>query len=93
MASTPEIVSALKDVTVAGAAALTAWAAVIGLSKWRRELKGTTEFDLAFDLAEATYRLPDELRACRSPLVSGSEFPAGSNMVASSQDAEVWVSG
>jgi hypothetical protein len=91
MATTPEIVSALKDVTVACAAALTAWAAVIGLSKWRRELKGKTEFDLAFDLAKVTYGLRDELRACRSPLVSGSEFPPGSDMLASSQDPQVWV--
>jgi hypothetical protein len=78
-------------VTIAGAAALTAWAAVIGLSKWRRELKGKTEFDFGFDLAKATYRLRDELKGLPLTLVSGSEFPAGSDMLASSQDPQVWV--
>jgi len=70
-----EIAATVKDALVAIAAAITAIVAVIGLSNWNRELRGKAAFDVARSLARAMYKLRDEIRDCRSPFISGSEFP------------------
>ena len=75
--STPEIITAAKDVILGVAAATTAIAAVIGLKSWSRELKGKAEFEVARNLIRATYKVRDELQNCRSPFVSAYEFPEG----------------
>lgn len=72
-----EIVTMVKDALVAVAAATTAIVAVMGLSSWNRELRGKAAFDVARSLARATYKLRDELRDCRSPFISGGEYPEG----------------
>jgi hypothetical protein len=69
-------IAAIKDVLLGGAAVTTAIVAVIGLSKWRKELEGKTGFDAARGLIKATYRLRDQLQICRSPFYSAHEFPA-----------------
>jgi len=74
--TTPEIITAVKDVVLAIAAAVTAIIAILGLKSWYRELRGRAEFDAARGLARATYRLRDELAACRSPFIRASEFPS-----------------
>lgn len=66
----------LKDLALAGAAVVTAWVAVLGLRKWREELRGKTDFEVARALARATYKVRDDLAACRMPLIRSSEFPA-----------------
>lgn len=70
-----EIATLIKDATVAGAAAVTATVAVIGLTNWNRELRGKATFDVARALAKSTYKLRDEVRNCRSPFLAASEFP------------------
>lgn len=70
---------ALKDLALAAAALVTAWVAVQGLQKWREELRGKTDFEVARALARATYKVRDELPACRAPLIRSSEFPADYN--------------
>jgi hypothetical protein len=72
----PEILSMVKDVFLACAAAVTATVALLGLKSWSRELRGKAEFDVARSLIRSTYRLRDEIQSSRSPLVSGHEFPA-----------------
>ncbi len=72
-----DLVAIVKDVAVAVAAAITATAAVIGLSSWNRELKGKATFKVARALARATYKLRDGIKACRAPFLAASEFPAG----------------
>jgi hypothetical protein len=72
-----EIVTLIKDAAVAGAAAVTATVAVIGLTNWNRELRGKATFDVARALAKSTYKLRDEVRNCRSPFLAASEFPEG----------------
>lgn len=71
-----EWITAVKDVLLGVAAVTTAVVAVIGLSKWRKELEGKTEFDAARGLMKATYKLRDQLQICRSPFYSAHEFPA-----------------
>lgn len=70
-----EVSSALSDVSVGIAAAVTAFVAFQGLKSWQRELKGKAEFEAARNLVRSTYKLRDELRNCRSPFVSAGEFP------------------
>lgn len=72
-----EVVTLIKDAVVALAAAVTGTVAVIGLSNWNRELRGKATFEVARALAKATYKLRDEIRNCRTPFLSASEFPEG----------------
>lgn len=72
-----EILTLSKDAVIALAAAVTGTVAVVGLSNWNRELRGKASFEVARSLARATYKLRDELRHSRSPLLSASEFPEG----------------
>lgn len=71
----PEIITAIKDIFLAVAGVITAIVAVRGLNRWRLELEGKTEFEAARNLIRATYRLRDEIKRCREPFISGSEFP------------------
>lgn len=73
--TTPEIITATKDVILALAGGVTACVAVIGLTTWSRQLHGTTKFEVARGLAKATYKLRDEIRSYRSPIIRAGEFP------------------
>lgn len=73
----PEIITVVKDVLLGLAAATTAVVAVLGLRKWRQELEGKAQFEVARNLIRATYRLRDEIRTCRNPFYSAHEFPEG----------------
>lgn len=68
-------VSIVKDVSLAIAACITAWVAHTGLKKWREELQGKANFDVARELAKSTYILRDAISLCRSGLVLRHEFP------------------
>lgn len=71
-----ELVAVVSDSVIALAAIATATAAIIGLNSWRRQLRGTADFDTAKSLLKATYKVRDAIQAFRSPFVSGGEFPA-----------------
>lgn len=73
----PSLFGVLKDFALGGAAVVTSWVAVQGLQKWRDELRGKTNFEVARGLARATYKVRDELAACRTPLIRSAEYPAG----------------
>lgn len=73
--TTPEIVSAIKDVLVGSAAAITGTVAIFGYNSWRRELTGKAQFEIGRELLKATYRLRDKIKQCRSPFISAAEFP------------------
>ena len=80
MICTPsEIVTILKDVTLATAAGVTAGVALRGLTTWRRQLTGQADFEAARTLARATYVLRNAIGYCRSPLILDSEYPSGYN--------------
>lgn len=90
----PLTITAIKDVLLGAAAVTTASVAVVGLKRWRHELRGKAEFEAARALARATYKLRDELAACRSPFVHAYEFPplysSSANRTAQ-QEAEGWA--
>ncbi|MEQ1486150.1 hypothetical protein [Methyloglobulus sp.] len=92
--TTPEIITAIKDVFLGIAAATTAIVAVLGLKNWSRELKGKTEFEVARNLIRTTYKLRDEIQNCRSPFISAYEFPkeykGGSRETSSEDEAQAW---
>lgn len=71
-----QVITAIKDIVLAVAGGVTAFVAVSGIKKWRQELEGKASFDVARALAKATYRLRDQLHSCRSPLITGDEFPS-----------------
>jgi hypothetical protein len=89
----PEIIAAIKDVLVALAAAITAIVAIVGLTSWRRELKGKAEFEVARNLIRATYALRDAVQDSRAPFVSGGEFPSGYGHANPSSDDEAQAFG
>lgn len=84
--SAPEIIVVAKDIFVALAAAVTASVAIIGLTNWNRELRGKAAFEVARGLAKATYKLREEIRSCRTPLIRSNEFPNGYSIPASHKD-------
>jgi hypothetical protein len=62
------VISAGKDLVLAGAAIATVWIAARGLRTWRAELRGKTDFEAARGLVHATFKLHDEISSSRSPL-------------------------
>ena len=73
--SATEVFSIIKDICLAGAAATTAYVAYTGLEKWRKELRGKANFEVARELIKSLYKLRDELSYCRSPFIVAMEFP------------------
>lgn len=72
-----EIFSIIKDISLAGAACVTAYVAFTGLGKWQKELSGKANFDVARELAKSIYALRDQISYCRSPFTASHEFPEG----------------
>jgi hypothetical protein len=88
------ITSAAKDIALAGAAIVTATVAYRGLRKWREELRGKVDFEVARSLARATYKLRDELRVARTPFVRATEFPPsypGPQKATAQEEAQAWA--
>lgn len=55
---------------------------VVGLSTWRKQLLGTSKYQVAKDILTATYRLQDAMQAVRSPMVylKREEVEAGNQL-------------
>jgi len=70
-----DVVPVMKDVILAGAAIVGACVAIRGLSTWNRQLKGSTEYDLARRLLKLIYRLRDAINQVRSSLMWAYEMP------------------
>ncbi len=70
-----EFLGIFKDIALAGAAVITACVALAGLERWKRELRGKTNFEVARLVIKATYHLRNQLGYCRSPFISAQEFP------------------
>jgi len=69
-----KIAGPIKDVILGIAAAITTWVAVRGLNKWHSEMAGRHQYDSARSLVRATYKLRDDIHACRSPFFRSHEF-------------------
>lgn len=89
-----ETASVAKDIIVAGAAIVTSIAALLGIERWRIELRGKANYDTAREFARAMYRLRNEIKAFRSPLYWAQEFPPDETRAFGARDpareAEAW---
>jgi hypothetical protein len=85
--------SFISDFTVAVAAIVTATAAWKGLSSWKLEQAGKVHFEVARQLARATYRLRNAMNDARAVFTSAAEFPEGYNSVnrTDREEAEAWA--
>jgi hypothetical protein len=68
--SSCQAIAVFKDVVLAVAAFVGMLVAVIGLSTWNRQLKGSVEYELTRRLLKHTYRLREAIREVRYPLMS-----------------------
>ena len=71
----------MGDLVEVGSAIVTSIAAVVGVwvawrgvSAWRSELRGRTEYDLARRILVGVYRVREGVRSVRSPLMSSAEY-------------------
>lgn len=64
-----------KDAMLGTAAAATATCAYLGLSAWRNELKGKSEYELAKKVLKAVYRVRDAFKTVRNPIIFKYEYP------------------
>jgi len=69
-----DIVSIARDIIVALAAIVTGCVAVYGINSWRRETTGKAKFEAAKALLVAGYKVRNEIRSARSPLIVAGEF-------------------
>jgi hypothetical protein len=72
-----KVIGAVKDLVLAGAAVVTARAALKGISKWRAEEQGKADFDLARRALGAIFRFQTSFQRARSAFTDASEFPEG----------------
>ena len=70
-----DVISAISDVIVALSAAVAAIFAYVGLSTWRKQLKGGAEYQLAKDVLKAVYRVREAFKAVRNPAIFEYEYP------------------
>ena len=66
--------SVVKDLTLSAAAIVTACVAVPGLRTWRRQLKGTTEYQVAHRVLKAIALVQDAIADCRAPVTISEEW-------------------
>lgn len=73
--SVPEIFGALKDIVVTAASGTGIYVAFKGLSTWKRQIKGQSEYALAKETLINVYKLRDEIINVRHPLLTMKERP------------------
>lgn len=83
----------IKDIIVSIAATVTAAAAAVGVTQWRKELRGRAKFDASRNLLRSAYRLRDSIAGCRAPFVRAGEFPPGYTGIKATpdEDANAWA--
>ena len=80
--------SNVVQVVLTVSAAIGAVAAWRGVSTWRRELKGRTEYDLARRVLTGVYRVRDAIGHVRSPMMLSSEYLDRPGRKADAQQAD-----
>jgi hypothetical protein len=71
----PELFGVLKDLVVMTASATGMYVAIKGLSTWKRQIKGQSEYSLAKETLINVYKLRDEIIHVRNPFMSVQELP------------------
>lgn len=68
-------ISTAKDILLGLSAAAAALFAYLGLSAWKRELKGKSEYQLAKDVLKSVYRVREAFKHARNPAIYQYEYP------------------
>lgn len=68
------LASFIKDGVTIAAAIVAIYVAIAGLSAWRKQLAGTTEYEAARRLLKATYTLREAINTVRSPFMGAGEI-------------------
>ena len=71
-----EIISLAKDLILSGAAITGAVVAIKGLSTWRRQLQGQSEYDLSRRILVSLFQYRDALNSVRNPFMWNNEMPS-----------------
>lgn len=71
----PEYITAIKDVILGLSVISAAIFAYLGLTTWRKELKGKSEYQLAKEVLKSTYKVRDAFMHVRSPAIYQYEYP------------------
>lgn len=69
-----ETVQMLKDAATGTAALVAAYVGLKGLDAWKRQLRGTSNHELARQLLKLTYQARDKIQRIRAPMKFGAEF-------------------
>jgi hypothetical protein len=69
----PTTIQVAKDLSLIGLGVSGAIVAWIGLTAWKRRLKGTDRYKLALKAIRAIYEVRDQVRSCKSRLWSSVE--------------------
>ena len=72
----PDSLSTIRDLVVITSTIVGALVAIIGVSAWKRQLRGKEGFEVARRLIRATYAFAESLEKARSPTLLG-EYVAG----------------
>ena len=72
--------SLIKDVLVSIAAMIASIVAIYGLSTWKRQLRGETEYELARRILRLCYKYRDAVKRVRDPWMMGSELVLPQNI-------------
>lgn len=70
-----ELVTLIKDLILSGAAIAGAVIAIKGLSTWKRQLKGQSEYELSRRLLVTLFKYRDAIAGVRHPAMWGYEMP------------------
>ena len=65
----------IKDLVLIGSAVVGIYVAIRGLNTWNRQLRGTSEYDLARRILRGVYRHRDALKNVRNPAIWVNEQP------------------
>jgi hypothetical protein len=84
--SVSNFIQLLSDISVGVAAAVGAYVAYQGLSAWKTQLKGHTEYDLSRRLLITLYKYRDAIESVRNPVMWGHETPEPSESESSKMD-------
>ncbi|MFQ2156064.1 hypothetical protein ACK33E_06450 [Aeromonas hydrophila] len=74
--SCTELVTLIKDLILSGAAIAGAVIAIKGLSTWKRQLKGQSEYELSRRLLVTLFKYRDAIAGVRHPVMWAYEMPS-----------------
>jgi hypothetical protein len=70
-----EGIAAIKDILIGLSAVSAAVFAYLGLTVWRKELKGKAEYQLAKDVLKSVYKVREAFKHVRNPGIFQFEYP------------------